>query len=255
MPTTLVTGATGLVGSHVARALVERGDDVRVTVRPTSNSTRWTTSTGSTRAGHGRLLDRRAVRRALRGVERVFHVAGSTTLRASARRAVRGQRRRHAGRARGGAAGRASSGSCTPRRSRRSAPRRAARRPTRRSPSARRRYGLPYVDAKHEAEVEALRIAARGPAGRDRQPGPRVRAGDLLPLLDRARAALPAPPDPRLRRRRAEHRRRRGRGRAGTCSPTSAARSASATSSATATSRWTACSPTSAGCRASSRRR
>ena len=71
-------------------------------------------------------------------------------------------------------------------------------------------------------------------------------AGDLLPLLDRARAALPAPPDPRLRRRRAQHRRRRGRRRAATCWPTSAARSASATSSATATSRSTACSPTSA---------
>src|SRR3954453_10569213 len=36
MPTTLVTGATGFVGSHVARALVARGDDVRVTVRATS---------------------------------------------------------------------------------------------------------------------------------------------------------------------------------------------------------------------------
>ena len=34
---TLVTGATGLIGSHVARALVDRGDAVRVTVRATSN--------------------------------------------------------------------------------------------------------------------------------------------------------------------------------------------------------------------------
>src|SRR5436190_1207695 len=33
---TLVTGATGLVGSHVARLLVERGDRVRVTTRPRS---------------------------------------------------------------------------------------------------------------------------------------------------------------------------------------------------------------------------
>ena len=34
---TLVTGATGFVGSHVARALVARGDDVRATVRATSS--------------------------------------------------------------------------------------------------------------------------------------------------------------------------------------------------------------------------
>ena len=34
--TTLVTGATGLVGSHVTRLLVERGDDVRALVRERS---------------------------------------------------------------------------------------------------------------------------------------------------------------------------------------------------------------------------
>ena len=35
--TTLVTGATGFVGANLARALVERGEDVRVLVRPASN--------------------------------------------------------------------------------------------------------------------------------------------------------------------------------------------------------------------------
>ena len=36
MGLTLVTGGSGFVGSAVARALVERGDDVRVTMRPAS---------------------------------------------------------------------------------------------------------------------------------------------------------------------------------------------------------------------------
>lgn len=80
MPTVLVTGATGLLGSHVTRKLVERGDRVRVTVRERSRLDNL----------HGLevervtcdVLDRRAVRRALKGVDRVFHVAGRTSLRA-----------------------------------------------------------------------------------------------------------------------------------------------------------------------------
>ena len=38
MAKTLLTGATGLHRSHVARALVERGDDLRVTVRETART-------------------------------------------------------------------------------------------------------------------------------------------------------------------------------------------------------------------------
>ena len=81
MPTTLVTGATGFVGSHVARALVARGDDVRVTVRATSNLDALAGLDVQTTIAD--LTDRPAVRRALKGVSRVFHVAGSTNLRAS----------------------------------------------------------------------------------------------------------------------------------------------------------------------------
>ena len=81
MSTVLVTGATGLVGSHVTRLLVERGDRVRVTVRGRS---RMDNLAGlAVEQVPCDLLDARAVRRALTGVDRVFHVAGLTSLRAS----------------------------------------------------------------------------------------------------------------------------------------------------------------------------
>src|SRR4051795_1452290 len=79
---TLVTGATGLVGSHVARLLVERGDRVRVTTRPRSRLGNLTEL--DLEQVECDVLDRRAVRRAMRGVDRVFHVAGLTNLRADA---------------------------------------------------------------------------------------------------------------------------------------------------------------------------
>src|SRR4051812_19163732 len=79
---TLVTGATGLVGSHVARQLIQRGDRVRVTIRPRSRL--GNLADLDTEQVECDVLDRRAVRRAMRGVDRVFHVAGLTNLRADA---------------------------------------------------------------------------------------------------------------------------------------------------------------------------
>src|SRR4051794_41627588 len=84
MPTTLVTGATGFVGSHVARALVARGDDVRVTVRATSRLEPLKGLDVETVVAD--VTDRRAVRRALRGVERGFPLAGAAHPRIGARR-------------------------------------------------------------------------------------------------------------------------------------------------------------------------
>jgi len=75
---TLVTGATGFVGAQVARRLVERGDDVRVLLRPQADEEALTGLDAETVRGD--LLDRRAVRRALRGIERVFHTAGMASL-------------------------------------------------------------------------------------------------------------------------------------------------------------------------------
>jgi dihydroflavonol-4-reductase len=79
----LVTGATGFVGSHVARALVERGDAVRVTVRSRSPKEPLE-GLDAERVNLPDVTDRRALRHALKGVERVFHVAGTTNLRLSA---------------------------------------------------------------------------------------------------------------------------------------------------------------------------
>ncbi len=82
MGTTLVTGASGLVGSHVVRALLERGDRVRVTVRPRSRPDNLIGLDVERMPCD--VLDRRRVRRVLQGVDRLFHLAGDTSLRTSA---------------------------------------------------------------------------------------------------------------------------------------------------------------------------
>ena len=69
-----VTGATGFVGGHVARLLVERGDAVRVTYRNPSRLSRL--SALEVEAVRADVLDRAALRRAVRGCDQVFHTAG-----------------------------------------------------------------------------------------------------------------------------------------------------------------------------------
>jgi dihydroflavonol-4-reductase len=69
----LVTGASGFIGANVARLLVERGEDVRVLVRPTSD--RGNLAGLPLEVSLGDLRDADAVRRAVRGCRRVFHVA------------------------------------------------------------------------------------------------------------------------------------------------------------------------------------
>ncbi len=76
--TTLVTGATGFLGSHVARQLLAGGHRVRVLVRRSSNL----------QALHGLALERAegdlgdllSLDRAMRGVRTVFHVAADYRL-------------------------------------------------------------------------------------------------------------------------------------------------------------------------------
>jgi dihydroflavonol-4-reductase len=76
--TTLVTGATGFVGSHVARQLASRGERVRVLVRPTSR--REALEGVSVEFFEGDLRETASVERAMQGVERVFHVAADYRL-------------------------------------------------------------------------------------------------------------------------------------------------------------------------------
>jgi dihydroflavonol-4-reductase len=157
--TTLVTGAAGLVGSHVARLLAERGDDLRLTVRRT---TRRDNLDGlDAKLVVADLLDRAAVRRALRGVERIFHVAGMTSLRAAPEivwranvettrivleEALRAGVQRVVHTSSVAAVGPAPPGSTADERQR--FPIEAAT--------------IPYVRAKRDAEFEALRVAAAG---------------------------------------------------------------------------------------------
>jgi dihydroflavonol-4-reductase len=75
---TLVTGATGFLGSHVARALVERGEEIRVLVRASSD-VRALDGLNAERVP-GDLRDRASLDRAMEGVQRVFHVAADYRL-------------------------------------------------------------------------------------------------------------------------------------------------------------------------------
>ena len=69
-----VTGATGFVGAHVARLLGERGLQLRVTYRDPDRLSRL--GELEFEAVKGDVLDRAAMRRALRGCELAFHTAG-----------------------------------------------------------------------------------------------------------------------------------------------------------------------------------
>jgi dihydroflavonol-4-reductase len=76
--TSLVTGASGFLGSHVARQLLARGDQVRILVRA-SSQLRAIEGLAVEKA-EGDLRDAASLDRALRGVRRVFHVAADYRL-------------------------------------------------------------------------------------------------------------------------------------------------------------------------------
>jgi dihydroflavonol-4-reductase len=76
--TTLVTGAAGFLGSHVARQLVARGEEVRVLMR--ASSTNRAIADLSLEYVTGDLRDPASLDRAMKGVKRVFHVAADYRL-------------------------------------------------------------------------------------------------------------------------------------------------------------------------------
>lgn len=160
MGTTLVTGATGFIGSHVARALAQRGDELRLLTRRKSQIDML--SDLEFERAIGDVTDRRAVRRAMAGVERVFHVAGRTSLRAQDRDAVwdtnvRGTRVVLESALEAGVERVVFTSSV--------AAVGVGKKP---KPVDETNIfdighlGITYVNSKHEAEVEALRLAAQG---------------------------------------------------------------------------------------------
>lgn len=76
MSTYLVTGGAGFIGSHIATALVERGDRVRVLDNlSTGKRENLAHLAGKVEFVEGDLIDRAAVEKALAGIDIVFHEA------------------------------------------------------------------------------------------------------------------------------------------------------------------------------------
>jgi dihydroflavonol-4-reductase len=159
-PKTLVTGGTGFLGLHVVRELARRGDDLRLLVRDRSEveplkGIEWERASGD-------ITDRDSVRRAMKGVERIFHVAGTTSMRTRDRIRVfqvnaEGTRNVLEEALRAGAerAVLTSSSSAV-----------GAAKPGETidedHPFTVGRLGVAYINSKHDAELVAMRIAAKG---------------------------------------------------------------------------------------------
>jgi len=73
-----ITGATGFLGTHVARVLAEQGADLRLLVRPTSNLKNLEGLPAETAMGD--LRDAASLEKAMSGCEVVFHVAADYRL-------------------------------------------------------------------------------------------------------------------------------------------------------------------------------
>jgi dihydroflavonol-4-reductase len=174
----LVTGATGFIGSHVARLLAERGDEVVLGVE--ADSPEAPIADLDLKRVKLDVLDRRSVRRALKDAERVFHCAGMTSVRpGDAERlfevnvggtklvmneCLRAGVERVVYTSSAAAIGPAPHG----------------RTADETQIFTAGRLGIPYVNSVHEAEVEAMRVAAHGLPLVCVNPGVCFGAGDHL---------------------------------------------------------------------------
>src|SRR5215470_8172812 len=73
-----VTGATGFLGSHVARVLAQQGAQLRLLVRPTSNLKNLEGLNAETATGD--LRDPASLEKAMTGCDTIFHVAADYRL-------------------------------------------------------------------------------------------------------------------------------------------------------------------------------
>lgn len=160
MAKTLVTGGTGFIGSHLVRELARRGDDLRLLVRESSTTEHLAGVEYEPAVGD--VLDRDSVAKAMKGVDRVFHVAGTTSMRRSNRdrvfdvnvggtlnvmeEALRAGTAHAVLTSSAGAVGPAEPGGTADE----SQPFKAGG------------LGIAYINAKHDAEGVAMRVAARG---------------------------------------------------------------------------------------------
>jgi dihydroflavonol-4-reductase len=160
MAKTLVTGGTGFVGLHLVRELARRGDELRLLVREGSNTqplegVDWEPASGD-------VTDRDSVRQAMQGVNRVFHVAGTTSMRTRDRirvfqvnvegtknvfeEALAAGVERAVLTSSSSAVGAAKRGETI----------------DEDYPFTVGRLGIAYINSKHDAELVALRVAAKG---------------------------------------------------------------------------------------------
>ena len=160
MGKTLVTGGTGFVGLHLAKELSRRGDELRLLVRERSNLEPLEGIEFEPAIGD--VTDRDSVRRAMVGVERVFHVAGTTSMRSRDRlrvfqvnvggtknvfeEALSAGVERAVLTSSSSAVGTAKPGETI----------------AENQPFTVGRLGVAYISSKHDAELAAMRTAAKG---------------------------------------------------------------------------------------------